>query len=247
MSQNQKNEIMRTEGKDQMIRRIHLFGKIGQILSVIAMAVQVFVILLSLLMLIFVFTMPKDFLKIHFNDQMEASLDFSSASEDRGLPDALREFAEDLSSGTARLKINNYVIEQGSFESGILTLEGGSEQTVVFVKGRLILLIVMLIVNILAFLLTTYFIFRFTGKLKSLESPFDPMLIRDLRLITISLVPWYFLELLSQGVYEYFMSGSFNIMFNIDIKLLVVILFLLLISLIFRYGALLQEESDDTV
>ena len=247
MNQNQNQEIIRTEGKEQMIRKIHLFGKIGQILSVIAMAVQIFALLLTLLAMIFVFTMPKDFMKLRYNNRIEVVLDFSFAKEEKGLPQVMKELAEDINSGEMKMGIDQYLIEKGSFESGVLTLEGGDEQTIVYTKGRLLLLIFMVIVNILAFLLTTYFIFRFTGKLKSLESPFDPKLILDLRLITISLIPWYFLEILTQEVYEYFVSGSFHIMFNIDIKLLVVIVFLLLISLIFRYGALLQEESDDTV
>ncbi|MBO4389727.1 MAG: DUF2975 domain-containing protein [Lachnospiraceae bacterium] len=246
MSNQQTNERLRVMNKDQMIRRIRLFGKIGQILSAITMAVQVLMILLFLAGFIFSAIMPKDFVTIRFNNELEATIDLSTVPN----PDVEQDFskiAEKINSGEVNMIIDHYKIDHASIASKLLSVSGNSDQVEVYDKGRFMFLFGGLIINMIAFLITTFFIFRFTGKLKNMESPFDTELSANLRLIAISLVPWYPLELICGGIYEYFVTGKFNIMFNLDIKLLVVILFIALISVIFRYGAILQEESDETI
>ena len=83
---------------------------------------------------------------------------------------------------------------------------------------------------------------------KVCTTPFSEDIIRKLRNVAISLIPWALLEPMCEEVIRYALSPN-KMQFGVSISMgmvLVVISFLIIVE-IFKYGAMLQQESDETL
>jgi hypothetical protein len=78
------------------------------------------------------------------------------------------------------------------------------------------------------------------------NSPFDEEVIKKMRLFAISLIPWSVFSMLGNYMIAY-MSGSPKVNLSINIAVVFTIVVIFALTYIFRYGAVLQQESDETL
>ncbi len=84
-------------------------------------------------------------------------------------------------------------------------------------------------------------------ELSKCASPFDEKIIKGLKMFAYSLIPWVLIKTVKESVTATVFYGKGNINFNIDITMIVVVLIILALAYIFSYGAVLQQESDETL
>lgn len=65
--------------------------------------------------------------------------------------------------------------------------------------------------------------------------------------LAISLIPWVVLSNISDMFLQYIMTGNYNIALSINLKIVLVIVLIFALIYIFKYGAVLQQESDETL
>ena len=82
--------------------------------------------------------------------------------------------------------------------------------------------------------------------LRKCETPFCESVIKSMSRFAISLIPAVFMNMVCGGMWSSLFSGSgFAMTVNLGSVLLVAVIFLLIA--VFKYGALLQQESDETL
>lgn len=110
-----------------------------------------------------------------------------------------------------------------------------------------------IIVNLVAtfiFLLTVeiavHFLASLMKALRKCETPFCESVIKSMSRFAVSLIPAVFMNMVCGGMWSSLSSGSgFAMTVNLGSVLLVAVIFLLIA--VFKYGALLQQESDETL
>lgn len=82
--------------------------------------------------------------------------------------------------------------------------------------------------------------------LKTCETPFAPDIVKRMTRFAYSLIPVVILNSVCSGLWPTVSHGAeFNFTLNLGMVLLVAVIYLLVV--IFRHGALLQQESDETL
>lgn len=79
------------------------------------------------------------------------------------------------------------------------------------------------------------------------ESPFEENVIKRMQRMAVGLIPWTLVSSIGDTITNNMMSGGMNWTFSIDLGVVLVVILVLILVYIFKYGAVLQQESDETL
>jgi hypothetical protein len=94
---------------------------------------------------------------------------------------------------------------------------------------------------------TLYFVGFLCKAFRDCESPFEENVIKKMQNLAYALIPWAFVTSFKDGVVEWFFKGNRNISWSLDLGVVLIVLVVFLLVYIFKYGAILQQESDETL
>ena len=232
--------------KDNAISKINSIGKAGRILSKIAMIALMIGCIAVIVSGIMFLAIPKEDFVFKMNN--DATLTVNMDSKMVGALTSAKQDAESLPQGSTSINGVNYSFEDVTFEQdgkiANFKLQGDGAT---ITSGRIAAICFVAAV----FMAINALLFFYVGKLcKSLETcntPFEEDIIKGMKNCAWVLIPWCVLG----GAFESFMATAFtsNIRtgFNVDIPTVIVILLLFGLAYVFKYGAVLQRESDETL
>lgn len=228
--------------KDGALESVRRIGKIGQIIMNIGKALVIVAIVLITAAIIGLASMPDDSVIFDYAVNSEITVDADKLG--------IKLDAKDINS-----KLNGSVnVGQIEFQLDDASVKGNK---LIFtsnrpIMGRIssdsVIYIIIICDIILAITLVSLF---FAGSLckafRECESPFDSEVIRKMRNFAFSLIPWVLMNSVSNSIRDTLYDGELNIRITIDLKMVVVVLSVLALTAVFKYGAILQKESDETL
>ena len=145
--------------------------------------------------------------------------------------------------------LNNQVLQMDSpeLDGTVMTFQGVADTESV-TRDNLIWILAAVFVDLLLYFGIVLMLAKLMKAFKVCTTPFSEDIIRKLRNVAISLIPWALLEPTCEEVIRYALSPN-KMQFGVSISMgmvLVVISFLIIVE-IFKYGAMLQQESDETL
>lgn len=241
--------------KNEVISKVNKIGKAGVIITNIGKVFLWIGCIVSLLTGILMLALPDDFLVIHMEGKAAIEVNFPTAISQA-------DFYAIEEDGVAQLKWND--VTWGEVD-GSLEVNGQEYGVVGMVKtenGYLMdamsdtytikitnFVSVMILVSVLC--AVTLVTMHFTGKLCKLfqdcETPFTKEISEALKKLAIAIIPMAFFSNLSESVSNSVMSGKVNIVIGVDLMTILLVLLVFMLSAIFNYGTLLQQESDETL
>ena len=96
-------------------------------------------------------------------------------------------------------------------------------------------------------LVTLFFVSALCKAFRNCASPFEESVTKKMQNLAISLIPWAFLSSVTESVVESYIAGKPEMSFSIDLNMVLIILLIFVLVYIFKYGAVLQRESDETL
>ena len=102
-------------------------------------------------------------------------------------------------------------------------------------------------VTLVALFITLLFAGKLCQAFRDCESPFEEKVVKQLNALAYSLLPWVVLGSLTESISESIFTNNFNLMIGVDLGMVLIILFIFVLAYIFKYGAVLQQESDETL
>ena len=123
-------------------------------------------------------------------------------------------------------------------------LEG---RTNVITPTALMIVVIAAAAILLLTMLVMIFIKKLCKSIRDCSTPFEEDVIKGLEHCVWVLIPWVVVTGVAKNVIESVLSGSRNMMFSISLSTVLVILLLFVLTYIFKYGAELQTESDETL
>ncbi len=103
------------------------------------------------------------------------------------------------------------------------------------------------VVTLVALLITLIFAGKLCKAFRDCESPFEENVVKQLNALAFSLLPWVVLDSLTESVTESIFTNTFNLFIGVDLGMVMIIFFIFVLAYIFKYGAVLQQESDETL
>ena len=145
--------------------------------------------------------------------------------------------------------LNNQVLQMDSpeLDGTVMTFQGVADTESV-TRDNLIWILAAVFVDLLLYFGIVLMLAKLMKAFKVCTTPFSEDIFRKLRNVAISLIPWALLEPTCEEVIRYALSPN-KMQFGVSISMgmvLVVISFLIIVE-IFKYGAMLQQESDETL
>lgn len=244
--------------KEAAIKKINTIGKFSYIAAVIAKAFVIVGLVVSILVAVICFAVFGDSMKAEVAGTVDIELDcekFDITYED--IMDGIDEDGTEIkkqslsvgdSSGNMILSLSDEDFQTMNVEikDDVLTAKLEAENCSFTMKDVGVLLFVSCIAMIMT-IVTISFIEALCKEFRDCTSPFDGKVIKKMQNLAFSLIPWTIISSISNSFVDSFIKGGLQLEFNIDLGVVLVVLIVFVLVYFFKYGAVLQQESDETL
>ncbi|MBP3544234.1 MAG: DUF2975 domain-containing protein [Lachnospiraceae bacterium] len=229
--------------KEEAIKKINSIGKISGFITLIAKVLVGIAIAAVLVGTVIFMCLPDSMIKISTTADVSMEIDYSAV----GITISDEQMAE------AKAQLERDIVEQDGegFTSvevtpGVVRMSGAVEEFEFTMKIVVELLVLALITLILTFV-TLIFVGRLCKAFRDCQSPFEENVIRKMQHFAYALIPWAVISTITMSITESLMSKKVIVNFNFDLRTILIVLVVLVLVYIFKYGAMLQQESDETL
>lgn len=235
--------------KEKAIQKINEMGKVGAVLALITKILVGISLVACIIGMIVTAILPRDMVQVDMTGTADVRVDLSNFGEDifakSGTKEEIVENVEKSSNidyAGNKMDVSDVKTEGSKLQlvaDGKLTTFDMRSCTWALAGGAISL----------AFLFASViFAGRLAKAFRDCESPFEDTVIRCMKQFACSLIPWSVVSTVV-GYFEskIWMSGSNSLDFSIDISMIIIVLVILALAYIFQYGAILQQESDETL
>lgn len=230
--------------KQEVVAKINKFGKIGEVIAQIS---RIFVILGAVILLaagIFMLAVPKDLFTLDYYVGMDMQVDLDAVGETI-TEDDMAELEADAYTVTTSDTEMVIVDVEADEEANTLNVKFASEPTNMFNATKIVIFILLQLLLLVVNFITITFIIKLCKEFKTCETPFSAGVIKRIKQVGFSLIPWCIVYPTAEAAANFMVSNNLNI--SIDIGMIIMALVVLALAYIFQYGAMLQQESDETL
>ncbi len=222
--------------KNEVIMKINKMGKAGEIIAKIIKVILIIAFVACIVASGLLMMIPRDAASITMTHDavVNFNMDFDHIMEiDENMVDfefnGITYQAED-------------VTKDGNLLSAALT----SDTTTVYAKDGLWILIAS-IVFIAFCIVAAHLVEKLCKTFRNCETPFTEGIADQLKKVAISLIPVAILSPIIENGIDGFLAGQVNLVLSVDLLTVLLVVVIFMLASIFRYGAALQQESDETL
>ena len=231
--------------QENAIKRINTIGKVGSIISTICMVLLCIGFVGTLIGAIILTTLPADLFTVTIDSKASLVIDVGSIGESVLFPTGTD---NDGAITTGYLAMNGTAYTPVNVETSgnkITTQFEGDEGGLSPRKVAVLCYVISAFIAVSIFLL--FNVRKLCEALKTCETPFEQRVIKGIETCTWTLIPWVIFEGFATRISETAFSHTMRTGFNFSLSNVLVILLLFGLGVIFKYGAQLQLESDETL
>lgn len=147
----------------------------------------------------------------------------------------------------------NFSLNDDNYEVSSVVTDGNKINVEASVKDmefsirRLVYVVLAALVQTAVNLVVIFFIGSLCKAFRDCVSPFEDNIIKKMHNLEFSMIPMVFISTITDSVINKPFSEGLNISWSIDLTVIIAILIVFAIAYIFKYGAMLQQESDETL
>lgn len=231
--------------KENAIRKINKLGKVGVIVARIARILMIIGAVCLLVAGILLMVVPKDFINITINGNMKFDIDISQFYDGEINEDEINKvIGED---GNIELEDGEeYVVSDVTIEDGVVHVNAEAEN-INYSLRDLAGTMFAGVLSMAAWIVVLVFVEKLCKAFRDCASPFEDTVIKCLTNFGYSMIPWAAVSTLSTQLATLFADGDIVIGGGIDLTYVFILLVILGLTFVFKYGAMLQKESDETL
>lgn len=233
--------------KEEAIKKINKIGKVSSVFALIGKILIGMSMVALLLSAIVCFVLPKDFMAITLDEKVGFILDVDAFGEvitDEDAEQMKKEFEESFTMEAAtgeEAELEEVVVKDNKLQAK------GVVPTYSFTIRDLAWLMVTLALNITMVMITLCFISALCKAFRDCESPFEENVVKKMRNLAYSLIPWAVFSSITNSVANSLLQNKISVNFTVDLGVIMIVLVVFVLVHIFKYGAMLQQESDETL
>ncbi len=229
--------------KELSIKRINTIGKAGNIIALICRIILIIAMLGLIAAIIVINVLPEKLVKVDLGANVGVTVDisdFETIPEDvqQDIREGLEETAKDWDENGA---ITYYEVTDSTITIhfthnsqtfGIRDVNGPLIVAMFYVVGSYVIL---------------WFVAMLCRALRDCNSPFDDTVIRRMRNFAFSIIGWCVLAIVCNTVISWLFVSAIHVGVGFSLGTVLLVLVILGLCGIFRYGAKLQQEHDETL
>lgn len=235
--------------KNGAINSINKMGKIGSIILTICKIFAIVIMSVMLVVGVILLFMPKDLVNLRISGTVDTIVNVNELDLEEG---------EDVTTGAEEALLEKYGIG--------LTINGtsyGTEEVVVTDEGTIELradagsrildmrdfamICFFAAITLLLLAITLTFAEKLFKAFKVCETPFEETIVKAMKRMAIAMIPWSVMNTFADSLINSMFSNQTNIILAVDAGVLFVVFIIFMFAYIFKYGAILQQESDETL
>lgn len=234
--------------KQNAISKINRMGEIGGYLTIIA---RIFVILglsICLLTTIAFMVIPNDFMTVGLSGNAKVAINLGTigvAMSEKDL-DEIQMNQKISADGSFDLNGSAYYPSSLTATEDMIQVDAATKDFSLNL-GSLIWIMIMAVIKLVMTLVTLFFIGALCKAFRHCESPFEENVIKKMQNLAISLIPWTVLSSFANAFAQSIFTGKFAFNLSANFNVIMIIILILALVYIFKYGAVLQRESDETL
>ena len=232
--------------KEQAIQKINKIGKISSIFALIAKIVVGAGLVCTIIGAIICFAMPKELVEVTTAGAMVLDVDFSALgaeipelSDEAAREEAVAEMKESLTD-------EDFTLVEITMDENGAQIAGTMEEYSFSIRDGA-WAVVIAALNLVMTFVTLCFISGLCKAFRDCQSPFEENVINKMRNLAIALIPWCVISSVSDTTFNSIINGKPSFSLSVDLGMVLVVLIVLVMVYIFKYGAVLQQESDETL
>lgn len=231
--------------KEESIAKINKFGKIASRVTTFVKVCLIIAMVGVSIAIVVMAALPKDLVKFEINGNAKIQVDPSTVNV-KISDDDMSKIKDEVQSGDLTVGTTDYQQVKVEKEDELVVVTGTSETKVISLRD-LVAPLVTVLVAVIAVFVTTVFAGKLFKAIRDCETPFSVEVIGRLNKFAYSFIPWIFLPSIAESCMEAVFTRSTNIKVSINLETLLIVLTIFALVNIFKYGAILQQESDETL
>lgn len=228
--------------KEQAISKINKIGKISSIVTMITKILVGVGLVCSLVGAVICFVFPEDIFKMSVEGDVIMEVNFESMGIE--LTEADVQEAQEH----ARWELTG---DEGDFSEVSFSQEKmvmtGIYDGFSFAMGDLRGILVLVVITLIMTFITLLFVGELCKAFRDCRSPFEEEVIKKMQKLGYALIPWTIVATVSNSLTDSIMNHKISLSFTLDMGVILIVLIVLVLVHIFKYGAVLQQESDETL
>ena len=234
--------------KTEAIQKINKIGKAGYVITMIGRILLIIGVVGCLATMIGTALVPRGMVTLTMNGDAQAQVNLSVSG--KTLP---KEEQDRINSG--KHSYQYLYIESDGVRYDMSNVKAtdtgytvnGSRDTTVFDVHNLSYMIIPILIAVIAALVSMIFAGRLCKAFRDCETPFADNVIRGLQQLAYSLIPWTFLSSFAEGASRNLFNGKVHLNIDLNLGMIVTVVLVFMLVAVFKYGAMLQQESDETL
>lgn len=230
---------------NEKITKINKFGKVGHIISKIILVFTIIGIVASGAISIAALCVPNDIATINVNGTAEIQIDEKYLEIGKTI---IQDVDKGMTSKGQTLNINGAEFECVDIKTNgdQIDINYNSTGTKITVRNfsKMMAGVCLECINTLVLIC---FVIALCKSIKLCNSPFEENVIKKMQNLAIALIPWYLIQGVAQSISASAFTTKFDLNVGFDFSKVLVILIVIALINIFKYGAVLQQESDETL
>lgn len=236
--------------KKDIIIKINKIGKIGDIISRIAKIILIIGLVACIIGTAVIAVLPKEFVTITVSGDAVIDVNFDKIPL---FNDLFSQGANNLDTShadiTSTWDINgvSYEVTGSEITANGVKMYADTDPYIIDISNNMIWIVVSAIICIIAL----YTVFHFIGKLcktfRNCEAPFSEEIVDNIHKLAFSVIPMAFMSSVADNINSYILSGKSDFVLGIDLTTVILVVLIFMLAAIFKYGTLLQQESDETL
>lgn len=231
--------------KEEAILKINKVGKFGDVFTLIIKIFLGIGIVGSLIGFIAMLVLPEDFINVKLRGKAEVysnlavfNVNFSDNKKE--------EIRNEIMDGSFDVNEDNYVINNVEVGDSSIIIDAGAEIGTIKTRSIAASIGIAIVYEVLT-MITFIFIGRLCKAFRYCETPFSEDVIKKMNQLAVSLVPWIVVGSLAKILILATIKSSSRVVLSLNFSAVLAVVIILMISYIFKYGAILQQESDETI
>ena len=224
--------------KNEVIQKINKIGKVGQVITKISKIMLFIAFVACLVSAVFLCMIPEETITMRMSHQAKVDIDLN----DMVVIEPVDEDEESaLEINGVQYKITNY--EQNEEH---VTIHSESEDYE-FNLSHIWWIMIPALLTVSVIYVVVYFVEKLCKVFRDCETPFTDEVVKLLEKIAVAIIPMACLSPITESIADSIMTGTVNIVLGVDLMMVVLVVLIFMLASIFKYGAMLQIESDETL
>lgn len=238
--------------KDTAIGKIKNFGRIANIIAIIMKVILIIGMVAVIVAGIVLAVMPKDLIKLQVDSKATVVIDAEKLGgdllkelDDMDVDQINSELKEELE---AEMKLNNteYAVASVNRDGNKLIVD--TEVTAINLEFKNLLWVLgAAFISLIAAMVVTVFAGRLCKAFRDCETPFEEGIINKMKQLGYAMMPMAVLPSITDSFVNSIMAGNHDVSLNVELTVVLAIVIVFVLAYVFKYGAMLQKESDETL